>query len=164
MKKVIEEYENNKQNGPVFIHTVTMENHMPYDDGYKMNNITVNNDKVSEESKNLLETYANSVKNTDKSIKYLIDYFSKIEKPTIIVVYGDHAPALGDDYKVYRELGYISQGDTLSIEDYMKLYQTPFMIWNNYDLEHKRYEIIDASYLGSLVLDYAGINSGSYIY
>lgn len=158
--EVIKLYET-KGDQPLFYHIVTMQNHMPYTEPYTANGITVNSPKLSEEEKSMVETYANGVKDSDIALDKLIQYFSKVDEPTIIVMYGDHLPALGDQHNAYKSLQYID-GD-FDEEDCYNLYQTPFVMWNNYGLPSKDFGDIDASYLGSQVLQYIGYNKDPYM-
>lgn len=158
--KMIESYEVRGE-APLFMHVVTMQNHMPYVDEYRANHIEVEGKKLTKEEKNSLTTYANGVKDSDKALKKLIEYFEKVKEPTVIVMYGDHLPDLGDDYMAYKHSGYIKED--LEKEDYFNLYQTPFVIWNNYDLPSEDFGDLDASYLGSTLLDYIGYNKDPYM-
>ena len=45
----------------------------------------------------------------------------------------------------------------------MRLYQTPFIMWNNYNLPAKSMGVIDASYLGSQMLHYIGYDKDPYM-
>lgn len=158
--KVIELYENN-QNEPLFCHVVTMQNHMPYTDIYTANGIHVEGDNLTAEEKSRLTTYANGVKDSDKALHKLITYFEQVEEPTIIVMYGDHLPALDENYALYEKLHYIE--GNFDEADCYKLYQTPFIMWNNYNLPAKSMGVIDASYLGSQMLHYIGYDKDPYM-
>lgn len=158
--KMIEVYETKKEE-PLFMHVVTMQNHMPYVDGYEGSQIKATGKNLTEEEKIMLSTYANGISDSDKALEKLIKYFEKQEEPTVIVMYGDHLPDLGENYRTYKDSGYIKE--TLDKEDYFNLYQTPFVIWNNYDLPKKDFGYLDASYLGSSLLDYIGYNKDAYM-
>lgn len=158
--RIIELYEHKNEN-PLFYHVVTMQNHMPYSDTYTANNITVSHPNLTDEQLNSLTAYANGVKDSDKALKKLIDYFSQIDEPTIIVMYGDHLPALDEQYELYKDSGYIN-GKFDEI-DCARLYQTPFVVWNNYGLPQKDFGTIDATYLGSQLLDYIGYHNDAYM-
>ncbi|MBU3811503.1 MAG: LTA synthase family protein, partial [Candidatus Niameybacter stercoravium] len=158
--KVIELYEDN-QNEPLFCHVVTMQNHMPYTDTYTANGIRIEGDNLTEEEKSRLTTYANGVKDSDKALHKLIAYFEQVEEPTIIVMYGDHLPALDENYALYEKLHYIE--GNFDEADCYKLYQTPFIMWNNYNLPAKSMGVIDASYLGSQMLHYIGYDKDPYM-
>lgn len=160
VEKIIEAYQNKGEN-PLFTHVVTMQNHMPYEETYEANHIQVNNTQLTKEQGEALTTYANGINDSDQALEKLIGYFSKVKEPTIIVVYGDHLPDLGEDYSVYKESGYIS--GLLDEQDRFKLHQTPFLIWNNYGLPSKDFGYIDASYLGSTMLNYIGYKEDPYM-
>ena len=158
--EIIKIYET-KGDEPLFCHVVTMQNHMPYTDSYTANGITASGGDLSSIQESMITTYANGVKDSDKALERLTKYFSEQEEPTIIVMYGDHLPALGDQYDIYKQLQYI-EGD-FDKEDCYNLYQTPFVIWNNYGLPTKDFGTLDASYLGSQVLNYIGYNKDPYM-
>lgn len=153
-REIIRQYENNKNN-PNFIFAVTMQNHGPYQDNrYGETNLI--EDEWDEVSKKILETYTQGVKDADRALGYLVNYFRQEDNPTIIVMFGDHAPMLGDNYHVYRETGYISS-EGLTVEDNYKLYTVPFVIWKNYDDTSKDLGTISANYLGMLTMKEAGL-------
>ncbi|UJF31283.1 LTA synthase family protein [Paenibacillus hexagrammi] len=156
--KIIEETE--KSPGPDFIFANTMENHHPYNPGkFSKNTIEVTGD-ITPESKGLLETYAQGIKDADKCLRTLVEYYSKKQEPTILLFFGDHFPFLEDDYKVYRDAKYVLPNDP---ELYSKTHNTPFVIWNNFlpvDQEIPGMHI-SPSFLGPTVLHMAGVQ-GSY--
>ncbi|WJH34325.1 LTA synthase family protein [Paenibacillus sp. CC-CFT747] len=148
-----------KSKGPDFIFANTMENHWPYEPWKFGNN---NHFKVlnsySEETKGIIETYAQGVHNAEQSLKMMVDHFSKTKEPTIIVFFGDHLPLLGNEYGVYKETGYLTENDP----DFLKkMYSTPFVVWNNYLPEKKETLNINPSFLGPYVLNLAE-RKGSY--
>lgn len=153
--RLIKEYEGSS-NQPFFAHMVTMQNHTPYN-AISNPTIRVEDEELSELTRDTLESYTTSLEQTDLALKELIGYFEKVDEPTIIVVYGDHIPILGEE--VYEELGYL---EVEQAKDYVEEASTPFFIWNNYGLEQKDYEYIDASYLGAVVLDYIGFKQDPY--
>jgi len=161
-KKIIGEYEIKKQekSNPMFIHAVTMQNHGPYSSPYDEHNITVEGERLSSDTKQLLERYSNLLKESDQALQELIDYFSKINEPTIIIMFGDHGPVVGEDYALYRELGVFS--DVEDVQSNYIISHTPYMIWNNYGQKINSYTNIDASYLGSILLSEANMNCDTY--
>ena len=132
MKKITEEYEANKSTGkPFFNMTITMQNHYSWgtDDYPADERVSLEASGLTDYEKGVLASYATGVRDADAALKYLIDYFSKVSDPTIIVFYGDHMPAL--DQNTLRAGGYIT-GDPDSPENVEKLHSTPYVIWNNY--------------------------------
>lgn len=159
--EIIRQYENNKGK-PFFNYTVTMQNHGPYEDKrYGDNTIKVKSDILPGKSKDILQTYVEGVKDADQALAELIEYFKEADEPTIIAMFGDHLPMLGNDYSVYREAGYIGK-DTLTLEDEQKLHQTPFVIWSNYKNEKREVGLINSSYLGAYTMEYANISMPVY--
>ncbi|MGN7356512.1 LTA synthase family protein [Paenibacillus sp. SAF-054] len=78
---------------PTFLHLVTMQNHFPFTKGLNgPNTITV--DGVKPEFKDELETYVQDAKLTDEALAYLSEELTTIQRPTIVVFWGDHLPAL----------------------------------------------------------------------
>lgn len=160
-KEIIRQYEQNKGK-PFFNYTVTMQNHGPYNHRrYGDDTIKISGGNLSEESKDILETYTQGVKESDDALKYLMDYFDAIDEPTIILMFGDHLPMLGNDYSVYKEANYISKG-TVTLEDTKKLHLTPLVIWNNHGNKQEDIGIINASYLGAYTMAYANMEMPEY--
>lgn len=135
-KKIISEYEINKttNDSPWFNFAVTMQNHMAYaSDKWDENDIVkFKSDNISNSVEDGLKDLATGLNYSDTALKYLIDYFEKIDEPTIIVFYGDHMNLLGNSTEeVFEETGYLDKGYSELDKDF-KLYRTPIVIWNNY--------------------------------
>ncbi|MGI5902221.1 MAG: LTA synthase family protein [Desulfitobacteriia bacterium] len=156
-KKIIEELQSSSQ--PAFIFALTMQNHGPYSKNrYEEREITVEG-PVSDEGKDILETYVQGVKDADRSLEYLIDFLSTWEEPTIVFFAGDHLPYLGKDYKVYRETGFI-QGfeNEWSLEEKLKMKSVPLLIWSNYeDFSAADIGPFSFSFLGPYLLEKSGL-------
>lgn len=91
-----------------------------------------------------IEYYVNQIYECDAFLGELIDKLSAYPEPVILVVYGDHLPAL--DFTD----GDLKQGN---------LYQTEYVLWSNYGLEKKDKDLY-AYELYSDVLGRLGINNG----
>ncbi len=156
-KKVIELYEDRDSDKSFFIFNITMQNHGGYfDTGYVFDNpINVTSFKVRED----VDIFLSLMKESDLAFEYLIDYFKNIEEDTIILMFGDHQPMLDD---TFLETLYQKPLDELSLEDRVKLYQVPFIIWANYNIEEKYLEEISINYLSSLLLENAGVETTTY--
>jgi len=155
-KEIINQIKGNKN--PVFIYAITMQNHGPYDKKrYKENEIKVTGD-VSENTKSMLETYAQGISDADKSLKTLVEDIYSSEEPTMVVFFGDHLPFLGYDYSAYTETGYISSGKQKDwgLEDYRKMRRVPVVIWSNYEQKKQEIKDMSDSFLGLYVLKMAG--------
>jgi len=143
--------------GPDFIFANTMENHFHYYPGkFKENTIEVTG--VTGESKGLLETYAQGLLGADDMLKRMVTHYESIDEPTIIVFFGDHLPSLGDDYKAYRDTGYLEENDPDFLD---KMYRVPVLVWNNYLHVPKEHLDMSPSFLGPYTLKLAQ-RPGSY--
>ncbi len=158
MEKIVELYEKREnQSQPFYLFNVTMQNHGGFDKVYDnfTNDVLITDNHKNEQA----EQYLSLVKKTDESFKYLVDYFSKVDEPTIIVMFGDHQPAVTS--KFYDSLYGKSSGD-LTAEELMKKYQTPFIIWANYDIKETTIDKMSANYLSAYVMQEAGLAMSPY--
>jgi len=151
--------ESQKTTGPFFVFAVTMQNHGPYVIGYgDQAKIKVQGD-LSPEAKSIVETYARGVAEADQALQILVEHFQKSKQPTIIVFFGDHLPALGEDYQVYREIGFYQQDNTY--EEYQRMHTVPLVIWSNY-LPRVPGLKLNSSFLGPYLLQQAGLKGSFY--
>ena len=154
-EKLIEAYENRKKE--MFIFCVTIQNHGGYE------NITFDEDDlVSLEGDlnhyNDAREYLSLVRVSDNELKKLFDYFSNVNDPVVICVFGDHQPGLNGDF--YDEL-YGKKSEYLTTEEKTEKYMTPYLIWANYDLGQEERFDTSANFLGSILLKKAGLPQDS---
>lgn len=144
--------------GPDFVFANTMENHFHFFPGkFPKNTIDVKGD-ISPSSQGMLETLAQGISSADNMLKELVQYYEKKGEPTIIAFWGDHLPALGDDYATYVDTKYISGKDD---PDFLKkMYSTPLVVWNNFE-ERKDKLNISPSFLGPYLIELSK-QQGSY--
>lgn len=145
--------------GPDFIYGISMENHGPYDVHQEINGTFQVNGSISPQSKQLLERYAETLSDADKSLKQLVQSFQNSNEPTMILFFGDHLPLLGNDYEAYKEAHFISGQDDYS--DYLKLHSVPFVVWDNFS-NNKDHLKMSANYLGAYMLNKAHIDGGTF--
>lgn len=152
MKKALNELKQTK--GPDFLDVVTVATHGPYNDERFENMPTMTTD-LTDLNWYIMNLYANLLKEFDDSMRMLIEGVKELDEPTMVVVYGDHLPLLGEDYSVYREAGYFN-GDINNYEEYKKMYQTPLLVWDNYSDPTKREDLrMTPNFLGSYILAHA---------
>lgn len=124
--QIISQFEANKGTDK-FLFGVTMQNHMPYSskpyEKYDIN-ITSNNFNYSENDMTQLKNYVQGVYDDNKMYIELVEYLKKYNEPTLLVMFGDHLPALAD-YKFYYESNYIES----------EFYKTPYIMWANYEID-----------------------------
>ncbi len=153
--------ETDKSPGPDFVFANTMENHAPffYNGKFEKNTFKVQG-PVSDESKEMLETYATGIADADGMLQMLAEHYTQVDEPTVVVFFfGDHMPLLGNNYKVYKESNYLSENDPDFVRK--KMYSTPVVVWNNYLPEQKDQFSISPSFLSSYVLKLTGLK-GTY--
>lgn len=107
----------------------------------------------------LTEQYLTTLHNSDAALEVLISYFQQIQEPTVILLFGDHQPAIEQEF--LEEL-YGKKIEDLSLEEKQREYIVPFMIWANYDIEEREFEKISANYLSTLLMETAGIELPQY--
>ncbi len=154
-KKIIEIFENNKDNGPLFIFDMTMQNHGGF--AYLDLEPTVH---ITNFDFYFAEVYMSLVEQSVKSYTELTSYFDNVDEPVMIVFLGDHQPKFEDEfYDLLRE----QTTDITYEEMFVNMYRTPFAIWTNYDAPTREGVELSMNYVGKTVLDYAGVPENSYI-
>ena len=155
--KITELYEQKEAGQKRFTFCVTIQNHGGYNEsnnnGYEPS-VKLNYDTEYP----LAETYLSLAKESDKAFQNLIEYFEKVEEPTMIVMFGDHWPQIETGFQseaAGKDIG------NMGLEERQKLYQTPYVIWTNYESETVE-EDISSNYLGSYVMKLAGVELPEY--
>ncbi|MDE6539893.1 MAG: sulfatase-like hydrolase/transferase [Ruminococcus sp.] len=98
---------------PIYIHTTTMQNHQPYDQG--------DGDEIT--------NYLTWVQHTNEGLTAFLDELETIDEPTLVLFVGDHFPSLRGETSVYNQLG-------LNGSNCNALYQQHYFIWSNYDADY----------------------------
>ncbi len=155
--KIIELYEKTREEKePFYLFNVTMQNHGGYTESFA--NFEPDVEVTDENGNKQADQYLSLIRKTDSSFKKLINYFSKVKEPTLIVLFGDHEPSISDDF--YEKL-YGKKLADLTQEELQKKYQTPYIIWANYNIEEEKKDM-SANYLSSYILKLAGLNLTGY--
>lgn len=151
-------YENRDSSKPFFLFNVTMQNHGGYAVAYSnfyqevyATNTTVDYPKANR--------YLSLIKETDAAFEKLVEYFSQVDEPTVICMFGDHYPSIEDDF--YEEI-MGADLNNLTVEQEQLRYETPFIIWANYDIEEAQVDHISANYLSTLLMQTAGLPMTQY--
>ncbi len=158
-QNIISIFENKDENEKIFNFTLTMQNHGSYTDENFPSTVIAENGQYPR-----LNQYLSLIKLADEALEYFINYFSKVDEPTIIVLFGDHQPYVEDEF--YSALLQKEFEDITSKEAAERKYITPFLIWANYDIKEENYQNItdiSANYLASVVLDVANIQKTPYL-
>lgn len=130
---------------PDYIYTISVQGHGDYPentDGLDLPIKVTNNDVTG--NPNGFEYYVNQTHEMDAFVAELIDALSKRDEKTILVIYGDHLPTFDitdDDLK---------NGD---------IYQTQYVIWNNYNLQIENKDV-QAYQLSAYLMKNLGMKGG----
>ena len=140
---------------PLFIHAVSMQNHIPYNLAEKENKIKTSS-RLTKQSRKVIEGYTEGVRRTDEALKLLVDELEKIEEPTILVFWGDHLPYLED---VYSETGYGDEDPSVNTKMYS---ETPLLLYSNFDIEKQDLKTISPFYLAPIVYEASGLEKPAF--
>ncbi len=149
-QQIIDQYEN-KTTDRIFIFGVTVQNHSGYEyDGDDFETTVHLTSTDGDYPKT--EQYLSLIKASDEALEELITYFENVDEKTIIVFFGDHQPNTETEF--FDE---ISPNRNTTVNGFLTRYETPFVIWANYDIGDDDLGIVSANYLSLLTLEYAGI-------
>ena len=104
----------NTSDDPIYIHTTTMQNHQPYNQG--------------EDPDDEFGNYLTWIKHTNEDLNVFLEELAKIDEPTLVFFVGDHFPSLRGETSVYNQLG-------LTGENCSQLYEQKYFLWSNYDAD-----------------------------
>lgn len=162
--EILKKLDKDNDGKPNFIFAVTTQNHGPYatDQKFDFANIETHlkdDAAFSDEAENMLEVYSDNLTEIDKELQRLVEEVNKRNEKTIIVLFGDHLPLLGNNYQVYQEANYYN--DKKTYEEYLKMYTTPVLIWDNFSDRQDDLNI-GSTMLTPMILERAGL-SGNYL-
>ena len=131
--------------GRDFVFTVTVQSHGKYPntpveglDGIEVLSAPETVDRI------MLQNYVNELSQVDAFIGALIEALEGFDEPTVLVLYGDHLPALG------IENAGLKTGD---------MFQTTYILWNNFGLDMEGGDL-QAFQLSAHVLGQLNIHTG----
>lgn len=122
-----------------FFSVMTMQNHMPWSIG-DPEDIVATGEGFNEEENAALTSYARLLNHTDQATHDFLMELEKIQRPILVVFYGDHLPSLysKETFSEFPELQY----------------QTDFFIWSNdKSLKKERYPLLNSSDLTAAMLE-----------
>ncbi len=147
--------ESDESDQPFYMFNVTIQNHGSYtlDNGVVDAGISITDDTLQYSQ---ATNYLNLIKKSDEALEELVNYFSNVDEPTIIVLYGDHQPNVESGF--YTALRQLNDETGLSglIKSERK-YRIPFMIWANYDIEEQTDVEISLNYLAAYMKQSLGM-------
>lgn len=150
--KITELYEEKEDGEPLFVFSVTMQNHSGYEEEFDNFSPDIEVEGVSEKS---LPVYLSLMKETDRAFEELISYFKEAEEDTVIVFFGDHQPTTYVSNPVLRSSGV--NPETLTEEENLLRYKVPYVIWSNFDSKEAKGQESSLNYLMIDVLEQCGL-------
>ena len=94
------------------------------------------------------DQYLSLMKESDEAFQYLIQYFETCPEPTMIVMFGDHQPGIEDEF--YDDIAGMPSS-VVPVEQQLMWFETPFVIWTNYEQPSKNMGRLSSMYLSSYV-------------
>lgn len=151
-----------EDDGPQFIFDVTMQNHS----GYDQENIPADRlthyepEGVNQKTNDELNEYLSCIEASDADLEYFMDRLRELDRPVVLVFFGDHQPNITTPY---NDAYYPDEDSVLHAE---RAYQTTYVMWANYDVtdEAQESQQLDTStnYLSGLLLSSIGAPVSEY--
>ncbi len=109
-EKVLEKLKNATK--PNFIHLVTMQTHMPYNNKYPETsfNVSPNNDSI--------KNYSEDIYQASLALEQFLNEVKKLDEETLVLFWGDHLPSIYPE-EIMKENGSLKQ------------HETEFLMFNN---------------------------------
>ena len=129
INEIIDKYELLSDNGntPVFNFSISMQNHGGYWAGKYTDpeiKITVGN---GDESDMTCELFGEGIRYASEAFVELTEYFKSVERPTYIIMFGDHAPSLANNKYLYA----LDENTEMYFDDVLNMHIMPVVIWSN---------------------------------
>ena len=156
---IIQKYEETREQSddPFYTFSVTVQNHSGYQEAQGLidTNITITDSAVYDEQ---AEQYINLMKISDDAFKDLVEYFSDVDEPTVIVMFGDHQPSLPGTF--YEKL-FQKDSEDYELQDVVDRYTVPYVIWANYDIEEEEVDM-SSNYLSAYLMKVLDVEMTGY--
>lgn len=108
--------------------------------------VTMERGTFTDERTSMIEYYSNMIYEMDAFVGDLIAKLDERDRPTVLVLYGDHLPSL-DFTAEELELG--------------DVYTTEYVIWDNIGLQRQPYTKMESNFLSSYVTSLLGYEIGT---
>lgn len=152
-ERMLSVLDNRNKRTPVFIFGVTMQNHGGWDSTEYESTVHLEGLKGNYPE---AEQYLSLLNESDNAIKYFINRIKKSKERTIVVFFGDHLPALEEDF--FNEICSFDVNSE-NIDTNMKKMEVPFFIWSNYEIESQDNILTSLNFLSTYVYKVAGIKT-----
>lgn len=117
--------------GPCFSFSVSYQNHGPYESAYSagVEYFTPANSGMAAESCHIWNNYLRGVDFTIQAMVQLTQGLEELDRPVVLVLFGDHKPWGGNGNSAYADMGLTFDLGTL--QGFYDYYATPYLIWAN---------------------------------
>lgn len=129
-----------KNEQPSFVHLVTMQTHMPYNNKYSDSPYKL----TTSASSSSIENYAYDISYTSQALKQFIQEIDKLERPTIVVFWGDHLPSIYSDEIVEKNNPFTT-------------HLTEYLIYDSLSKHKHHQEVMSPFYFSSLITDFSSV-------
>lgn len=143
----------------LFLFNVTMQNHGGYDSLFENFPQRIHLTGELEGEYPMADQYLSLMKASDDALQWLITALEEVEEPTMLLLFGDHQPSIEDSF--YYEISGLKE-ETVTDEESLIWYETPYLIWTNYPLEAEAPGDMSAFYLACEMLRLAGLETTPY--
>lgn len=120
---------------PQFIFNVTMQNH----GGYDQNNIPAGklthylpaatfDDPSFVETPERLNEYLSCIQESDRALEWLVGQLRTLDRPVVLVFFGDHQPSISLDY---NDRWFTGEDDLTHTQ---RIYHAQYLVWANFDV------------------------------
>ena len=131
-----------EKRSPQFRFVVTIQNHWPFTDPFDLSETDFELEGLSPAEKIALNHYTRGLHQTDEFHRKLILWLESRARPTVVMIFGDHLPALLPDQGLYRgRLIPDLESHELAPEDLVNLYRTPLLLWSNFKIHFPKGQI-----------------------
>ncbi len=155
-ENLIRWYEEKEAGEPLFLFNVTMQNHSAYQMAWTNLPREVWLTGALEGRFNTVNQYLSLVYQSDQAFEYLLDYFSQVEEPTLILLFGDHQPQVATNF--YTDVLGTAPDTALA----QKKQMVPLVLWANYDIPEAQGVELSLNYLSALLMDTANLPMTGY--
>ncbi len=146
-----------EDDSPQFIFNVTIQNHSGYNSGLIDESDQLNYQSTSvddEEATEALNEYLACIEASDDALEAFLAKLEQLDRPIVVLFFGDHQPEFAD---VYNDALFTDED---SMEHTMRLYESTYLIWANYDIvgidDETTWQDMSVCYLGATLLETIG--------
>ena len=155
-ENLIRWYEEKQPGERLFLFNVTMQNHSGYQMSWQNLPREVWLTGGLEGRFQTVNQYLSLIYQSDQALEYLIGYFSRVEEPTMILMFGDHQPQVATNF--YTDV----LGEDPDIALAQKKQMVPFLLWANYDIPEAEGVELSLNYLSTLLMETANLPTTGY--